>query len=102
MRKSWMFFLQTKCVLQGSCPQLLDAPLRTTQHPVDDERVGVGGHLRLKILVTNPTRVLARVSPTPKTRLRLEKQISTCCLTPGRLATASLVTSAIPTSASSS
>src|ERR687898_3005987 len=37
---------RARCVLQGSCPQLLDAPLRTTQHPVDDERVGVGCHLR--------------------------------------------------------
>ena len=34
--------LITRCVLSGSCPQLLDAPLRTSQRPVDREGVGVG------------------------------------------------------------
>ncbi len=29
-----------------SCPQLLDAPLRTIQTPVNQERVGVGRYLR--------------------------------------------------------
>jgi hypothetical protein len=42
------------------------------------------------ILVVNPTSVVARVSPRPKVRLRLEKAISICCLTPGRLALASV------------
>ncbi len=31
-----------RCVLSTSCPQLLDAPLRTTQQPVDEKAVGVG------------------------------------------------------------
>src|SRR5215208_2780487 len=35
-----------RCVLSGSCPQFLDAPLRTIQMPVDQERVGVGRYLR--------------------------------------------------------
>ena len=34
------------------------------------------------ILVTNPTSVVAKVSPSPKVRLRLEKAISICCLIP--------------------
>jgi len=54
------------------------------------------------ILVTNPTSVVAKVSPSPKVRLRLEKAISICYLTPGRLTLASLVTSTIPNSANSS
>src|SRR5215210_125032 len=33
-------------VARFSCPQLLDARLRTTQTPVDQERVGVGCYLR--------------------------------------------------------
>jgi hypothetical protein len=32
------------------------------------------------ILVANPTRVFAKVSPSPKTPLRLKKAISICCL----------------------
>src|SRR5215218_7255354 len=35
-----------RCVLSGSCPQLLDATLRTIQTPVDQERVGIGRYLR--------------------------------------------------------
>src|SRR5215212_10841687 len=35
-----------RCVLSGSCPQLLDVPLRTIQKPVDQERVGVSCYLR--------------------------------------------------------
>src|SRR5215218_6693354 len=34
------------CVARFSCPQLLDAPLRTIQTPVDQERVGVSRYLR--------------------------------------------------------
>ncbi len=88
--------------MSGSCPQLLDSALRTIQHPVDEKSVSVGSYLGLKILLTNPTSVVARVSPSPKVRLRLEKVISICCLIPGRLALASLVRSTIPNSANSS
>src|SRR5829696_9580968 len=37
--------LPTRCVLSGSCPQLLDPPLRTTHHPVDVKSVGVSRYL---------------------------------------------------------
>src|SRR3712207_4492724 len=36
----------SRCVLSGSCPQLLDAALRTIQTPVDQKRVGIGRYLR--------------------------------------------------------
>src|SRR5215208_6143576 len=35
----------SRCVLSGSCPQLLDPPLRTTHHPVDVKSVGVSRYL---------------------------------------------------------
>src|SRR4051812_31872338 len=38
----WQPVMPTRCVLSGSCPQFLDAPLRTSQRPVDREGVGVG------------------------------------------------------------
>lgn len=38
------------------------------------------------ILVANPMSVVAKVSPRPKTLLRLERTISMCCLTPRRSA----------------
>src|SRR5688572_4620540 len=34
-----------RCVLSGSCPQLLDVTLRASQNPVDHEGVGVGADL---------------------------------------------------------
>src|SRR5215217_7219410 len=37
--------VKPRCLLSGSCPQLLNLPLRTTQHPVDHESVGVGCYL---------------------------------------------------------
>src|SRR5215218_6495530 len=39
-----LFTLDVCC--EVSCPQLLDAPLRTTEQPVDVTAVGVGCHLR--------------------------------------------------------
>src|SRR5215203_184607 len=33
------------CVVRFSCPQLLDAPLRTSQRPVDRQGIGVGCYL---------------------------------------------------------
>ena len=56
--------------------------LRTYEHPVGYEGIGVGRYLDLKILVASPTRVVAKVSPRPKTLLRLEMAISMCCLAP--------------------
>src|SRR3712207_5097017 len=36
----------TRCLLSGSCPQLLDVTLRAPQHSVDQKSVGVGRYLR--------------------------------------------------------
>ena len=38
--------MHPRCLLPGSCPQILDPALRTTQLPVDQEGVGVGRYLR--------------------------------------------------------
>jgi hypothetical protein len=65
---------EPRCLLSGSCPQLFDTALRTIHHPVDENSVGVGRYLGLKILMDSPTRVVARVCPSPKLRLGLEKQ----------------------------
>ena len=45
-RRAAQLILDSRCLLSGSCPQLLDLPLRTTQHPVDVKSVGVGRYLR--------------------------------------------------------
>src|SRR5215204_5976504 len=45
-RPDSLFTEVPRCVLSGSCPQLLDVPLRTIQKPVDQERVGVSCYLR--------------------------------------------------------
>ncbi len=36
---------RARCLLSGSCPQLLDTALRAPQNPVDVETVGVGRYL---------------------------------------------------------
>ncbi len=41
---------EPRCLLSGSCPQLFDTVLRTIHHPVDENSVGVGRYLGLKIL----------------------------------------------------
>jgi len=64
------------------------------------ESIGVVGVIFVTILVASSTSVVASVSPSPKTRLRLENAISTCCFTPGRLALAPPLTKRSPHSAS--
>src|SRR5215210_2387664 len=44
-RFNHLFIVPPRRLLLGSCPQLLDAALRTTQHPVDEKTVGVGRYL---------------------------------------------------------
>ena len=79
------------------CPHLFDVTLRAPQYPVDQKSVGVSADLSLKILVTNPMRVVAKVWPRSNTLLRLERAISICCLTPRRSARS--VAKRMPTSA---
>src|SRR5215208_6525734 len=91
----------TRCVLSGSCPQLLDVTLRASQHPVDHVRVGVGCYLGRDPGASPTRRVVASVSPRPNTLLRLEMAISTRCLSPLRRSDGS-VTRRMSTSAKAS
>ena len=75
--------------------------MKPSQHSVDEESVGVGSDLGLKILVASPTRVVANVSPRPNTLFKLERAISTCCLASRRRSDGS-VAKRMPTSAKAS
>src|SRR5688572_8653587 len=92
----------TRCVLSGSCPQLLDAPLRTSQLSVYQKGVGVGRHLGCDPCGQSHQRG-GQGLPEPEGPLETpEGNLDVCWRTPGRLALASLVTTAIPNSANSS